>query len=72
MCDALEERRDSIMRGLDGLVMWAPYILAGERRRVVLAAQETSPELITALAGVAWEPIVARGRLTRLDSGTSH
>jgi integrase len=60
MCDALEERRDSIMRGLDGLIMWAPYIPAGELRRVVLAAEETSCTVTGALAGVAWEPTAAR------------
>lgn len=72
MCDALDERRDPIMRGLDGLAMWAPYVPSGELRRVVLAAEETSPMLTAALAGGAWEPTVARGRLVRLDTGTSH
>ena len=51
MCDALDERRDAIMRGLDGLIMWAPYVTFGELRRVVLAAMETSPILTAAMAG---------------------
>jgi hypothetical protein len=67
MCDAINERYESITRGLDGLLMWAPYVPLGELRRVVLAAQETPPALTTALAGAPWGPMVVRGSLARLD-----
>jgi hypothetical protein len=69
MCGALEERRDSIMLGLDGLVIWAPNVVSGELRRVVLAAAETSPILTAALAGGARAPTAARGKFIRSDTG---
>lgn len=58
--DAIEKRRDTILAGLDGIVVWAPHILPGDERRLVGWMGEVPAALLSALQGSAADGSASR------------